>query len=137
MNKREAQRDDVLLSNLIEPPWPGNATSVTMESEKGCMSLERSSQLPSGYQITHRRLGVFQGTAAGLACWHPSSGVPEYGLCRFDTEAKAQTYIDFLCSAACEEALDRNDFTIEGFDRTFHDRLISDYPVPSAWEMPS
>jgi hypothetical protein len=99
------------------------------------MSLERSSQLSGGYQITHRRLGIFQGTAAGLACWHPSSGVPEYGLCRFDTEAKAQAYIDFFCSTSCEEALDPRDFFIECFDRALHERLIADHPLPSAWEL--
>ncbi|MGH7233299.1 MAG: hypothetical protein ACREJU_18350 [Nitrospiraceae bacterium] len=101
------------------------------------MSLERSSQSPGGYQITHRRWGVFQGTAAGLACWHPSSGVPEYGLCRFSTTAKAQAYIDFLCSPACEEPLDRADLLIEAFDRAQHDRLISDHPLSSAWELPT
>lgn len=100
------------------------------------MTLERSSRLPGGYQLTHRRLGVFQGTAAGLACWHPSSGVPEYGLCRFETKAKAQAYIDFLCSVVCDDPLDMNDLFIEDFDRSLHDRLISDYPLPSAWELP-
>jgi hypothetical protein len=100
------------------------------------MSLERLSRLPGGYQLTHRRLGVFQGTAAGLACWHASSGVPEYGLCRFETKAQAQAYIDVLCSADCDEALDADDLSIEDFDRTLHDRLISDYPLPSAWELP-
>ena len=100
------------------------------------MSLERSSQLPGGYQIIHRHLGIFQGTAAGLACWHPSSSVPEYGLCRFETKAKAQAYIDFLCSLACEEQLDANDLSIEAFDRSLHDRLISDHPLPSTWELP-
>ncbi len=100
------------------------------------MSLERSSQLPGGFQITHRRLGIFQGTAAGLACWHPSTGVPEYGLCRFSTEEKAQAYIDFLCSPARAEALDPNDLLIEPFDRMLHERLLSDHPVPAAWELP-
>jgi hypothetical protein len=100
------------------------------------MSLERSSQLPGGYQVTHRRLGIFQGTAAGLACWHPSSGMPEYGLCRFATKAKAQAYIDFLCSPACEEPLDSNDLSIEAFDRAKHDRLVSDHQTPTAWELP-
>jgi hypothetical protein len=99
------------------------------------MSLERSSQLPGGYQVTHRRLGIFQGTTAGLACWYPSSGVPEYGLCRFDTEPKAQAYIDFFCSTACDDALNPNDFSIEHFDRALHDRLINDHPLPSAWEI--
>lgn len=100
------------------------------------MSLERLSRLSRGYQLTHRRLGIFQGTAAGLACWHTSSGVAEYGLCRFDTKAKAQAYIDFLCSAECEKVLDVEDFFIEDFDQMLHERLISDYPLPSAWELP-
>jgi hypothetical protein len=100
------------------------------------MSLERSSRLPGGYQVIHRHLGVFQGTAAGLACWHPSSGVPEYGLCRFDTKAKAQDYIDFLCSSACAEPLGANDLSIEDFDQTLHDDLISNHPLPSTWELP-
>ena len=91
---------------------------------------------PGGYQIAHRRLGIFQGTAAGLACWHPSSGVPEYGLCRFATTDKAQAYVEFLCSPACAEPLDRNDLSIEPFDRDLHDRLISEHPLPSAWELP-
>ena len=114
--------------------WTNESGLVESEGV-GWMSLERWSQLPGGYQITHRRLGVFQGTAAGMACWHPSSGVPEYGLCRFDTETKAQAYIDFFCSAACEEPLDPKDFSIEQFDRDLHDRLINDHPLPSAWEV--
>lgn len=60
--------------------------------------------------------------------------MPEYGLCRFDTEAKAQAYIDFLCSASCTEPLNPKDLTIERFDRAQHESLISDNPIPSAWE---
>ena len=101
------------------------------------MSRERSSELPGGFQIKHGRLGIFQGTAAALACWHPSSGMPEYGLCRFGTEAKAQAYIDFLCSSACEEPLNRSDLSIEAFDRALHDQLISEHPLSSAWELPT
>ena len=98
------------------------------------MSIERSSRLLGGYQLTHRYLGVFQGTAAGLGSWHLSSDVPEYGLCRFETK-NAQAYIECLCSAECDEPLNRTDFFIEDFDRFLHQRLISDYPLPSAWEL--
>ncbi|MGH7228754.1 MAG: hypothetical protein ACREIH_06000 [Nitrospiraceae bacterium] len=98
------------------------------------MSLEPSSQRPGGMQIRHRLLGIYQGSAIDLAFWHPSSGMPEYGLCRFDTEAKAQAYIDFLCSASCTESLNSKDLTIEPFDRAQHDSLISDNPIPSARE---
>jgi hypothetical protein len=63
--------------------------------------------------------------------------MPEYGLCRFETEAKAQAYIDCLSSADCDGGLDADDLSIEDFDRDLHDRLISEYPLPSAWELPS
>jgi hypothetical protein len=101
------------------------------------MSLERSSHLPGGFQIRHRTLGIFQGSAIELAFWHPSSGMPEYGLCRFPTEEKAQALIEFLCSAGCAETIDRADLTIESYDLAEHERLINEHPLPSAWEMPS
>ena len=101
------------------------------------MSLERSSHLPGGFQIRHRALGIFQGSAIELAFWHPSSGMPEYGLCRFPTEEKAQALIEFLCSAGCAETIDRADLTVESYDLAEHERLISEHPLPSAWEMPS
>ncbi len=98
------------------------------------MSLEPSSNKPGGFQLRHRTLGIFQGTAIELGFWHPSSAMPEYGLCRFDAEAKAQAYIDYLCSPGCGEPLHREDLTIEPFDRALHEQLISDNPIPSAWE---
>jgi hypothetical protein len=48
------------------------------------MSLEPSSHLPGGFQIKHRALGIYQGSAIELAFWYPSSGMPEYGLCRLN-----------------------------------------------------
>ena len=62
--------------------------------------------------------------------------MPEYGLCRFTTEAKAQNYIDFLSSPACPERLHLADLTIEDFDHAEHERLTTDYPQTSAWETP-
>ncbi|OQW55559.1 MAG: hypothetical protein BVN28_14755 [Nitrospira sp. ST-bin4] len=100
------------------------------------MSLERSSQLPGGFQVRHHTLGIYQGSAINLAFWHPSSNMPEYGLCRFSSEASAQALIDFLSSPQCIEPLHRNDLTIEAYDLAEHDRLITDYPLSSAWETP-
>lgn len=100
------------------------------------MSLERSSQLPGGFQVRHHTLGIYQGSAIDLAFWHPSSSMPEYGLCRFSTEESAQALIDFLSSPQCIEPLHRNDLTIEAYDLAEHDRLITDYPLSSAWETP-
>lgn len=101
------------------------------------MSLERSSHLPGGFQVRHRTLGIYQGSAIELAFWHPSSAMPEYGLCRFSTEAKAQALIDFLCSPQCGEPMDRNDLRLEPYDLDEHNRMIDDYPLPSAWETPT
>ncbi len=98
------------------------------------MSLEPSSHLPGGFQVRHRMLGIYQGSAVELAFWHPSSGMPEYGLCRFSTEAKAQALIDFFSSPLCPEPLSREDLTIEPYDLAEHERLIADHPMPSAWE---
>lgn len=100
------------------------------------MSLERSSHLPGGFQVRHRTLGVYQGSAIELAFWHPSSGMPEYGLCRFSTAEKAQSMIDFLTSPGCAEQMNVHDLTIEPYDLAEHERLISDNPLPSAWEQP-
>ena len=100
------------------------------------MSLEPSSQRPGGVQIRHRLLGIYQGSAIDLAFWHPSSGIPEHGLCRFSTQDKAQALIDFLCSPTCAEPMDRNDLTIEAYDLAEHDRLVTEHPLPSAWETP-
>ena len=100
------------------------------------MSLERSSHLPGGFQVRHRKLGIYQGSAIELAFWHPSSGMPEHGLCRFSTNDKAQALIDFLCSPMCAEPMDRNDLTIEAYDLAEHNRLLMEHPLPSAWETP-
>lgn len=100
------------------------------------MTLESSSHLPGGFQVRHRSLGIYQGSAIELAFWHPSSGMPEYGLCRFSTKEKAQALVDFLCSPMCAEPMDRNDLTIEACDLAEHDRLVTEHPLPSAWETP-
>jgi hypothetical protein len=99
------------------------------------MSLERSSRQPGGFQVRHRSFGIYQGSAIALAFWHPSSTMPEYGLCRFSTKEKAQALIDFLTSSACAEPLDAEDLAIEPFDLAEHERLTAD-PLPSAWEQP-
>ena len=101
------------------------------------MSLTRSSHLPDGFQIRHRTLGIYQGSAIELAFWHPSSGMPEYGLGRFATSENAQALIDFLCSSDCAEPMDRADLTIEPYDLTEHERMISENPMSSAWETPT
>lgn len=101
------------------------------------MSLERSSHQPGGFQVRHRVLGVYQGSAIELAFWHPSSAMPEYGLCRFSSNEKAQALIDFLTSSACAEPLDPQDLSIEPYDLLEHERLTTEYPLPSAWEQPT
>jgi len=101
------------------------------------MALERFSHLPGGFQVRHRTLGIYQGSAIDLAFWHPSSGMPEYGLCRFSSVEKAQALIDFLCSPACAEPFDRNDVTIEPYDLEEHTRLVTEFPLPSTWEHPT
>ena len=101
------------------------------------MSLERSSRQPGGFQVRHQSLGIYQGSAIELAFWHPSSAMPEYGLCRFATKDKAQALIDFLTSPVCTEPLDHRDLTIEPFDLSEHERLTTEYPLPSAWEQPT
>jgi hypothetical protein len=100
------------------------------------MSLEASSHRPGGYQVRHRMLGIYQGSAIDLAFWHPSSGMPEYGLCRFSTRDKAQALIDFLCSSMCAEPMNRDEFSIEAYDLAEHERLVTEYPLPSVWETP-
>jgi hypothetical protein len=100
------------------------------------VSLEPSSHLPGGFQIRHCTLGIYQGSAIELAFWHPSSGMPEYGLCRFPTEEKAQALIEFLCSPVCAESMDQSDLTIEPYDLAEHERLISEHPSSFAWETP-
>ncbi len=104
---------------------------------RSTMSLSRSSLLPGGFQIRHRSLGIYQGSAIELAFWHPSSGMPEYGLCRFSTAEKAQAFIEFLCSPVCAESMDRTDLTIEPYDLAEHERLINEHPLSSAWETPT
>jgi len=100
------------------------------------MALDRTSETPGGYQVRHRSLGIFQGSSIGLAFWHPSSHMPEYGLCRFATEAKAQSYVEYLSSPACPDRLNRDDLTVEDFDHAEHERLTTEYPQASAWETP-
>ncbi len=100
------------------------------------MANVRAADSQEGYQIRHRRLGIFQGTSIGLAFWYPSSHMPEHGLCRFATRDKAQAYVDFLSSPACPEPLERDALTIEAFDHAEHERLTTEYPQASAWETP-
>jgi len=91
------------------------------------MSLERSSNLPGGFQVRHRSLGIYQGSAIEL----------EYGLCRFATKEKAESYRVYLCSPACPEPLDEHDLTIEPYDLAAHEDLINNHPLHSAWETPT
>ena len=100
------------------------------------MSLERSSHLPGGFQVRHRALGIYQGSAIELAFWHPSSGMPEHGPCRFATADKAQALIDFLCSPVCPEPMNIADLSIEPYDLAQHEQLVTDHPQSSAWETP-
>jgi hypothetical protein len=100
------------------------------------MTREQTVHTSGGFQVRHQTLGIYQGSAIDLAFWYPSSGMPEHGLCRFSTRDKAQALIDVLCSPACMEPMARNDLTIEPYDIDEHDRLITDYPLPSAWETP-
>ncbi len=100
------------------------------------MSLEPSSRLSGGFQLRHRTLGIYQGSAIELAFWHPSSGMPEYGLCRFPSRAKAEAMVAFLTSPSCAEPLDPSDLSIEAYDLAEHERLTTEFPLPSAWEQP-
>ena len=110
---------------------------ILEDSGGSVLSLERSSRQPGGFQVRHRSLGVYQGTAIELAFWHPSSAMPEYGLCRFSTKEKAQALVDFLTSSRCAEPLDAKDLTIEPYDLAEHERLTTEFPLPSAWEQPT
>jgi len=100
------------------------------------VSLERSSNLPDGFQVRHRTLGIYQGSAIELAFWYPSSGMPEYGLCRFATKEKAESYRTYLCSPSCPEPLDEKDLTIEPYDLAAHEELINNHPIQTSWEAP-
>ncbi|HEU4686607.1 MAG TPA: hypothetical protein VFS39_19020 [Nitrospira sp.] len=100
------------------------------------MSLEPTSHLSGGFQVRHRSLGVYQGSAVDLAFWHPSSAMPEYGLCRFSTREKAQALVEFLASPACAEPLCKEDLTVEPYDLAEHERMMAEYPLPLAWEQP-
>ncbi len=62
--------------------------------------------------------------------------MPEHGLCRFSTQDKAQALIDFLCSPMCAEPMDRSELTIEAYDLAQHEHLLTEHPLPSAWETP-
>ncbi len=101
------------------------------------MPSKKAFEGTDGFQVRHRTLGIYQGSAIDLAFWHPSSNMPEHGLCRFSTVEKAQAVIDVLCSASCAEPMDRQDLTIQPFDLVEHERLITDYPLPSSWETPT
>ena len=100
------------------------------------MTLDRSTNTPGGFQVRHRSLGVFQGSSIGLAFWHPSSHMPEYGHDRLATGDNDQEYVDFLSSPACTEPLTTEDLFVEPFDHSEHDRLLVEYPQASAWETP-
>jgi hypothetical protein len=100
------------------------------------MSLESTSHLSGGFQVRHRILGIYQGSAIELAFWYPSSGMPEYGLCRFATKQKAEAYCAYLCSPACPDPLNEQDLTIESYDLATHEDLLNNHPLHSAWETP-
>lgn len=89
------------------------------------------------FQVRHCKLGIYQGRALDLAFWHPSSAMPEHGICRFSTREKAQALIDALCSSDCLEPMERADLWIEPYDVDEQERLNTDFPPPSAWETPT
>ena len=98
------------------------------------MRQDRAIRPPGGFQLRHRTLGVFQGTALDMAFWHPSSQMPEYGLCRFSTEEDAQRYRDYLVSAHCADPMAPEDLSVEPFDHSLHETLIYENPLESEWE---
>lgn len=100
------------------------------------MSGRSSRNNTDGFQVRHCTLGIYQGRALDLAFWHPSSGMPEHGICRFSTRDKAQALIDALCSPNCLEPMGREELLIEPYDVEEQERLITDFPLPSAWETP-
>jgi hypothetical protein len=63
--------------------------------------------------------------------------MPEHGLCWFPTKEKAQALIDALCSPACLEQMERTDVAVEPYDVEEQNRLLTDHPLPSAWETPT
>ena len=74
------------------------------------------------FQIRHKEFGVFQGECMGMGFWHPMSDMPEQGFCEISTEAQAQEYINnVLCVG--ESALQRDDLTIEPYDRFLSESL--------------
>ena len=101
------------------------------------MSGKSSPNNTTGFQVRHGTLGIYQGRALDLAFWHPSSAMPEHGLCRFSTKEKAQALIDALCSSDCLDPMERADLRIEPYDVDEHERLITDFPLPSTWETPT
>lgn len=98
------------------------------------MRQDRTTRAPGGFQLRHRTLGIFQGTAIEVAFWHPSSALPEYGLCRFASETDAAQYVAFVSSPACPEPLLAEDLTIEPFDHGLHERLVLEHPLETEWE---
>lgn len=52
----------------------------------------------------------------GFGFWHPTSEMPEQGLCHFPMLKDAEEYRDFLCSKECASPLDYNDLSIEFLD---------------------
>lgn len=98
------------------------------------MPRDRANRPPGGFQLRHRTLGVFQGTALEMAFWHPSSQMPEYGLCRFSTTEEAHRYLTYLTSPHCADPMAPGDLSVEAFDHALHESLIYENPLESEWE---
>lgn len=84
------------------------------------------------YQIRHREMGVYQGSCLGFGFWHPMSEMPEQGFCEFPSLEDGQEYLDFLCGdkaldgERCNSPLQREDLSVEPFDKVLSDRLIAE-----------
>ena len=70
--------------------------------------------------------------------WHFGNRRPgcRSGLCRLSTEEKARDLLNFSVHPTCTESINRADLN-EPYDLAEHERLISEHPMPSAWETPS
>lgn len=61
----------------------------------------------------------------GMCFWHPMSEMPEQGYCRL-TKDNAQVLIGILCAGELTYLLDRNDLSIEPYDKENSERMIAE-----------
>ena len=101
------------------------------------MSLERSSNLPGGFQVRHHTLASPRGARSSWRFGIPHPGCRNMDCADFHEGESWNRIVPTSAPLLAQSRRLTKDLTIEPYDLTVHEELINNHPLPSAWETPT